>query len=262
MMVRDTVLYDRLQIQPDATDTQIKKAFLNLSKQYHPDKHEEEHKEEMSKKFQEISQAKDVLMDQQKRSAYDQIGMDFFKQGMDSAPQDPFGGGGFPFGGFPGMPPGFPGMPQGFPGMNFGGMNQSQEKIEPVVHHATVTLDQIYMEQVITITYPCNYSCLDCQGEGTSNGRPNVCVSCNGQGKRVQMIRMGPMIQQTVQDCGPCKGKGSIVDSSTCCKTCSGEGKISKQRSRNFQLRASLDNGQKIQLEKKGHLSNNFFCGT
>ena len=56
-MVKDTTLYDRLKLSTDATESQIKKSYIQLSKIWHPDKHPEEQKEEASKKFQDIKQA-------------------------------------------------------------------------------------------------------------------------------------------------------------------------------------------------------------
>ena len=50
-MVKDTTLYDRLEIPPNADESQIKKAYIKLSKQWHPDKHDDDHKEEATVKF-------------------------------------------------------------------------------------------------------------------------------------------------------------------------------------------------------------------
>ena len=43
-MVKDKTLYDRLNVSTDANDIQIKKSYVNLSKQFHPDKHSDEKK--------------------------------------------------------------------------------------------------------------------------------------------------------------------------------------------------------------------------
>lgn len=242
-MVKDTTLYDRLQIPTDATDSQINKAFHKLSKQWHPDKHQEqEQKEEASKKFQEIQQAKEILLDEQKRQLYDQIGMDILEHNQEHQ------SGGFPFGGMPG----FPGFPfGGIPG--FGGMPQRQEQGEPIVHELTVTLEQIYNEESITIQYPCFYTCVNCHGEGTSTGKPNQCGSCGGQGRRMQVIRMGNMIQQSVVECDQCRGKGKVIELSNACSDCLGEGKVTKQKERTVKMVAGLETGQKIHIQGKGH---------
>lgn len=250
-MVKDTTLYDRLKLSTDATESQIKKSYIQLSKIWHPDKHPEEQKEEASKKFQDIKQAYDILQDEQKRRVYDQVGMDMLQHGDGSGPPDPFGGGGFPFPGFPGMPFG-----GGFPGMNFGmngGRQQHQEQSEPIVVDVTVTLEQISKEELVEITYPCNYCCLSCNGEGTASGNPNLCGSCNGQGKKVQVVRMGHMIQQSITDCPMCRGKGTVINIANSCKDCLGEGKNKKQKTRSVPLQGGLDNGHKMNIQGKGH---------
>lgn len=81
-MIKDTRLYDRLKITPSATEDQIKKAYNKMSIKWHPDKHinmSKEEKEKATKKFQKISQAKEILLDDKKREKYNRIGMDILK---------------------------------------------------------------------------------------------------------------------------------------------------------------------------------------
>ena len=72
--------YDILGVNKNATQDDIKKAYRNLSKKYHPDKNGGD-----DSKFKEINEAYDTLGDETKRSQYDN--------------PNPFGSG---FGGFPG----------------------------------------------------------------------------------------------------------------------------------------------------------------
>jgi len=95
-MVKDTNLYDILEVGPDATEAQIKKSYNKLSKIWHPDKHQDpEKKKEATVKFQEINQAKNILVDDEKRKIYDQVGMDMFKHDSDggsgNSGPNPFG---------------------------------------------------------------------------------------------------------------------------------------------------------------------------
>ena len=61
-MVYDSILYDRLEISPDATNTDIKKAFNRLSKIWHPDKrNNDEDIDKVNQKFHEINEAKEIL---------------------------------------------------------------------------------------------------------------------------------------------------------------------------------------------------------
>ncbi|KAK8735779.1 hypothetical protein OTU49_005312, partial [Cherax quadricarinatus] len=61
--------YDILQLSPKATQAQVKKAYYNLSKTYHPDQYKGT--EDASVKFREITEAYEVLGNFQKRKMYD-----------------------------------------------------------------------------------------------------------------------------------------------------------------------------------------------
>lgn len=131
--------YDVLEVPKDATDKDIKDAYRQLAKQWHPDKNKAPNAEE---KFKEINKAYNILIDPQLRQRFDQTGSvdeqnvptevdinEIFKGMMG-------GMGGFPgmMGGIPGMMGGmggFPGMMGGMPavfvnGMPMGGMNQQE----------------------------------------------------------------------------------------------------------------------------------------
>jgi DnaJ-class molecular chaperone len=62
--------YDILGVNKDATDEEIKNAFRNLAKEWHPDTKKHKHRE-ATKKFAEISTAYEVLSNPQKRKKYD-----------------------------------------------------------------------------------------------------------------------------------------------------------------------------------------------
>lgn len=65
--------YEILNLDRDATESQIKKAYRKLAMTYHPDKNPD-NKEEALKKFQEIGEAYDVLINEEKRALYDKYG--------------------------------------------------------------------------------------------------------------------------------------------------------------------------------------------
>jgi len=95
--------YEVLGVAKTASEAEIKKAFRNLAKKHHPDKHQGD--KDAQKKFQEISGAYDLLSDKEKRAQYDAgaIGPDGNPRGFDPRSGfrqgNPFGGGGNPFGG-------------------------------------------------------------------------------------------------------------------------------------------------------------------
>ena len=105
-------LYQRLGLKRGASEAEIKKAYRSLAKQLHPDRNQDN--PQAAKRFNEITNAYDVLSDKDKRARYDRGEID-----EDGNPKMPFGGGGFG-GGFPGGGGGFPGGgARGGPGGGF-----------------------------------------------------------------------------------------------------------------------------------------------
>ena len=68
-------LYETLEINENATTSEIKKAYRKLAKQYHPDINKTKEAEE---KFKEINAAYEVLSDDEKKSQYDMHGDNMF----------------------------------------------------------------------------------------------------------------------------------------------------------------------------------------
>jgi len=84
--------YEILGVSKDATDREIKKAYRKAALKWHPDKHPQEKREKASKRFTRISNAYEVLIDEEKRKIYDVSGEEGLKHRS--------GGGGSGFPGF------------------------------------------------------------------------------------------------------------------------------------------------------------------
>lgn len=67
--------YEILEIDKNATQEEIKKAYRKLSLKYHPDKNRGN--KEAEEKFKEINKAYQILSDPQTKSIYDIYGEDF-----------------------------------------------------------------------------------------------------------------------------------------------------------------------------------------
>lgn len=72
--VKETNLYDVLGVQPDASDSAIKKAYYLQAKRCHPDRHPDDPK--ATEKFQQLGEAYQVLSNEQTRTLYDTNGME------------------------------------------------------------------------------------------------------------------------------------------------------------------------------------------
>ncbi|KRY77469.1 DnaJ -like protein subfamily B member 6-B [Trichinella pseudospiralis] len=76
--------YEVLGIHNESTDQEIKKAYRRLALRWHPDKNPH-NKVEAEKRFKEISEAYEVLIDNEKRRIYDRHGIDGLRNGGASA---------------------------------------------------------------------------------------------------------------------------------------------------------------------------------
>lgn len=240
-MVKDTKLYDILEITPDASEKDINKAYIKLSKIWHPDKNS--HRlEEATAKFQEISEAKSILSDPEKRKTYDEFGTTepMNHEGFD--PSELFGS---MFGG--GMP-GMPGMPSFF--------KQKQQQEDCIVEHL-VTLDDLYNNRTVNIKYQHKVSCSKCNGTGSKDGKTNECNGCKGSGKKVRIIKQGPMVQQMVGLCDECNGSGEKTSKENKCNDCFGNKVQLKETIIEFTLNKNMTNNQKILINEKGHILKN-----
>jgi curved DNA-binding protein CbpA len=70
-MMSSTSLYTVLGLDSDASDAAIRRAFRQLSLQHHPDRFPPDQRAEAEKRFQEITEAFNILRDPEARDRYD-----------------------------------------------------------------------------------------------------------------------------------------------------------------------------------------------
>ena len=214
-------LYSILEVQRGADSSEIRRSYLKLSRQYHPDKASEDEKSAAEAKFKEISAAYEILSDDTKRSFYDQTGQIPGEQG--ETPSGMSGGMPFPFG-MGAMGGGMPFDMNDLFGM-FGGGRRSQRpgmrqpgKAPPRKTQIALPLRDFYFGRTLEMKFTRSLFCTDCKGEGCRNTK--ACGDCNGQGVKRQVIQMGPMIMENVGACPSCHGSGKTKGDP--CGTCSG----------------------------------------
>src|SRR6204780_3295926 len=263
--------YATLGVKKTATPEEIRKAFRQAARRYHPDVNPGDKKAE--EKFKEISEANDVLSDEKKRKVYDQVG--FYSDQIDPAQaeayarqqagggQPPVDFGGFDFSGFQGGG-GFQGGagPQAgagsaswgsfkdiFSGI-FTGAQQPQRPRGPqpgtdLEYQATVDFWTAIHGGQARIQINRQETCPTCHGHASTGGVMQ-CPECNGTG---QVTQMGGRMKFNIP-CPQCNGTGRT---SNTCATCHGEGVVHKSEMVEFRIKPGTRDGQRIRLAGKGN---------
>jgi molecular chaperone DnaJ len=236
--------YEVLGVSRNASPEDIKKAYRNLAKKYHPDIYKGD-KQEAEAKFKEVSEAYSVLSDPQKRTQYDQFG------------HAAFNGGAGGFSGFDGF--GFGGLDDLFESFmgGFGNFGRSRSKPRgprrgnDLQYAMEISFEEAAFgaEKEISITRLQN--CSECHGSGAKPGTSaQTCMHCNGSGQ-VRYSQSTPFGQfVNVKTCDACRGEGKIITHP--CGTCGGKGRISKKSRIRIKIPAGIDSNQTISLKGEG----------
>jgi molecular chaperone DnaJ len=244
--------YEVLGIPRNASQDEIKRAFRKLAMQYHPDRNPNDKVAE--EKFKEVSEAYEVIGDEQKRKSYDQFGHAAFQQGGFGGAgarggfnfDDIFGGGGGGFGGFEDIFDTF-----------FGGGSRRRSrssKMRGSDIRADITLDitDVLQDKALKIKVRRNEYCSSCNGSGSrSNKSPSVCPTCGGAGQ----VRTTQGFFTLSQTCPKCHGTGTVV--SDPCASCHGSGLQERDEIINVKIPAGVDDGMRLRVPGEGDIGKN-----
>ncbi len=228
--------YELLGCERGATADEIKKAYRKMAMQYHPDRNPGDAAAEQ--KFKEITEAYDVMKDEQKRAAYDRFGHAAFEQGG--------GGGGFGGGGF-GEGGGF----ADFFDEIFGGSRRgpSSGRGADLRYNMEISLEDAYSGKSTTVKIPTSAACGDCKGTGGKDGsQPVTCSACHGHGK----VRSQQGFFTIERTCPTCQGMGKIIKDP--CRSCGGTGRTRKEKTLSVTIPAGVEEGTRIRLSGEGEM--------
>jgi len=247
--------YEALGVSRDASEDEIKKAYRKKAAEHHPDVSDDPNAEE---KFKKVEKAKEVLTDDEKRQAYDQMGHDRFEQaekrgGFDGGRG---GAGGFGGGGMGGMggAGGFEDIFEQFfgGGGGRGGQRANQPRQGRNLRTSMeITLEEAYegVEKEFTITRP--EECSDCDGKGhPPDAEVSTCRECDGTGQvtRIQQTPFGRVQQRST--CRRCGGEGQTADKT--CGTCGGDGIVNNEVTLTVEVPAGIREGQTLRMDGEG----------
>lgn len=236
--------YDLLGIPKSVSQEDLKKAYRKLAMKYHPDRNQGN--KDAETKFKEISEAYEVLSDDQKRAAYDQYGHGAFDGGMGG------GGGGSHGGGFRDFTDIFEEVfGQGFGGSSgFRGGRGSAQHGQPgsdLRYDVTITLEQAHQGVSQNISLRKSEKCGECHGSGATKGtKSSTCDQCHGSG----MMRFQQGFFTLERSCTKCGGAGQTIKDP--CKPCGGSGRVQKQKTISITIPSGVEDGTRLRISGEG----------
>ncbi len=224
--------YTLLGVGRDADGADIKRAYRKLAMKYHPDRNPGDKAAE--KKFKDISEAYEVLRDDEKRAAFDRYGHAAFEQG------GPGGQGGFASG-----------FADIFDEM-FGDFMHSQGpdgggQGSDLRYNMEISLDDAFRGKKTDIRVPTSVPCDTCKGTGSEGGAaPATCTTCHGHGR----VRSQSGFFTVERTCPACHGQGQVIRDP--CRVCGGGGRTQKVKTLAVTIPAGVEDGTRIRLAGEG----------
>lgn len=217
--------YEVLGIQKNADKAEIKKAYRKIAMKYHPDKNPDN--PEAEAKFKEASIAADILLDESKRSRYDQFG----HAGVNG--QGGGFGGGFQGGDFGDLGDIFGDLfgdvfgGGGRRGGGGGGRTRARRGAD-----MQMSIDVTFEEAAFGVEKEVSLV-RNVIKEGTT---PQTCSTCNGHGE----VRRQQGFFTIAQPCPYCQGTGEIAE------------RVKKKVKLSVKVPAGIDHGQRLKLSREG----------
>ena len=239
--------YEVLGVPRTATEAELKKAYRQVAKKYHPDVNPGD--AEAEQKFKEASEAYKILSDPDTRAKYDQDGHAAFD------PNGGMGGQGFGFD--------FSDMGDIFGdifGDMFGGTRTRQTngpmKGANIKTSVRITFNEAVFGTQKELELPLKDECVVCHGTGAQPGHtPETCGKCNGKGQVAFTQQSLFGVVRNVQTCPDCSGTGKVIKYK--CNQCSGTGYVKSKKKIQVVVPAGIDNGQSIRIREKGEPGTN-----
>jgi molecular chaperone DnaJ len=237
--------YEILEIERNASETEIKKAYRKMALKYHPDKNPDDKSAE--DKFKEAAEAYEVLSNADKRARYDRYG----HAGVGGVAGGGFGGGGMSmddiFSQFGDV---FGGAFGGFGGSR--GHRRRVNKGSNLRVKVKLNLKEIANGVEKKIKVNKYVSCKHCEGTGADNGSSYAtCSTCNGSGHITQVTNTFLGQMQTTSTCPSCGGEGRIITKK--CTHCQGNGVVRDEEIISLNIPAGVAEGMQLSLSGKGN---------
>jgi molecular chaperone DnaJ len=227
--------YEVLGVSRGASETEIKRAFRERARKFHPDVNKAADAEA---RFKEVNEAYEVLSDQRKRAAYDRYG--HAGQGVGVGDFGDLGG--------------FADIFETFFGAGTRrGAYHGPQRGSDLRYDLSIAFEEAVFGIEKEIELPSLQFCGRCDGSGAEPGSGSTtCPRCHGSGelRRVQQSVFGQFVNVVM--CETCQGEGQIV--ATPCSRCHGQGRERGTKKLSVKIPAGVPNGQQIRLVGEGEL--------
>src|SRR5271156_4177775 len=230
--------YEALGVAKSANADELKRAYRQKAMQFHPDRNAGDKSAEQ--KFKDVSEAYEILKDDQKRAAYDRFGHAAFEQGGAGG-----AGGGFGFqGGFADIFEEMFGAMGG--GRRDAGMTRSGSDLR---YNLEISLEDAFKGKQTTVRVNTFAQCEPCHGSGAEPGSsPTSCRTCQGHG-RVRAQQGFFTIERT---CPTCQGAGTVIEKP--CRSCGGQGRVRREKTLSVSIPPGVEDGTRIRLAGEGEV--------
>jgi molecular chaperone DnaJ len=233
--------YETLGVPKSADAEELKRAYRKLAMQFHPDRNAGDKTAEQ--KFKDVSEAYDVLKDDQKRAAYDRFGHAAFENGGG-------GPGGFGFAAGGGFSGGFADIFEEVFGAMGGGRRSGQSgpaRGSDLRYNIEVSLEDAFRGKQTTVRVNTLAGCDACKGSGAEPGsHPTTCRTCHGHGR----VRAQQGFFTIERPCPTCQGAGQTIDKP--CKSCGGQGRVRREKTLSVNIPPGVEDGTRIRLAGEG----------
>lgn len=236
--------YEILDVDRDASQEEIKRAYRKVAMRYHPDRNPDD--AEAESLFKEAAEAYEILRSPDQRSRYDQFGHAGVHRGA--------GAGGFHFDlgdALRAFMRDFGGFDDLFGARGRRGGARGPLRGSDVQIKMRVTLEEVSTGVERSIRAKLLQSCEECAARGTIDEEPTSCSACEGTGeiRQAQRSIFGQFV--SVQPCPRCGGEGTVIVNP--CDECGGEGRTRREQRIKVKIPAGVQTGNYLTLRGEGN---------